>query len=239
MSDPAPRVAITAETSLADPGTCKFAVDAVVHTGRPRSFTADNAQRSPLATRLLALDHVQQVLVGDRTVSVTKTPAGAWDDLKRPIAAAIRAHLLSGQPAVDTTGGGPQGTPGGHNASTGGDSRRSDDEIRVVIEQLLERDVNPAIASHGGQISVVAVHNGDLSIAMSGGCQGCSSSSATLRNGFEAKARLVAPEIGDIIDTTDHAAGTSPFYALGLPTTRRSPLEAGEASRVATNHPPE
>jgi len=220
MSDATPRVAITAETSLADPGTCKFTVDAVVHTGRPRSFTADNADRSPLATRLLAIDNVQQVLIGDRTVSVTRTPAGAWDDMKRPIAAAIRAHLLSGQAAIDdTTTARSGGSP------SGGDGRCSDDEIRAVIEQLLERDVNPTIAGHGGRISVVAVHNGDLSIAMSGGCQGCSSSSATLRNGFEAKARLVAPEIGDIIDTTDHAAGTSPFYSLAAPTRRRSPLE--------------
>lgn len=220
MSDPAPRVAITAETSLADPATCKFTVDAVVHTGRPRNFSADDADRSPLAARLLAIDHVQQVLIGDRTVSVTRTPAGAWDDMKRPIAAAIRAHLLSGQPAIDN----PTAARSGGSQS-GGDGRRSDDEIRAVIEQLLERDVNPAIASHGGRISVVAVHNGDLSIAMSGGCQGCSSSSATLRNGFEAKARLVAPEIGDIIDTTDHAAGTSPFYSLAAPTRRPSPLE--------------
>lgn len=225
MSDATARVAITAQTSLADPGTCKFTIDAVVHTGRPRSFTAGDAHRSPLATRLLAMDHVQRVLIGDRTVSVTKTPAGTWDDMKRAVAAAIRAHLLSGQAAIDDPA-----TARSGGSQPGGDGRRSDDEIRAVIEQLLERDVNPAIASHGGQISVVAVRNGDLSIAMSGGCQGCSSSSATLRNGFEAKARLVAPEIGDIIDTTDHAAGTSPFYSLAAPTRRPSPLEPKEPS---------
>ena len=157
---------------------------------------------------------MQTVLIADRTVSITKTPTGEWEHLTRPIAAAIRAHLASGQPAVHDNAGMP-GRPG----------RRSDDEIRTAVEELLERDVNPAIASHGGRISVVAVHNGDLSIAMSGGCQGCSSSSATLRNGFEAKARLVAPDIGDIIDTTDHAAGTSPFYSLAAPTRRPSPLE--------------
>lgn len=214
MSDPAPRTAITAEPSIADPDTCKFTVDAVVHTGRPRSFTADDADRSPLAARLFVLDHVDTVLITDRTVSITKTPSGVWEHMVRPVAAAIRAHLASRQPAVYDNA-----------ALSGPPGRRSDDEIRTVIEELLERDVNPAIASHGGSISVVAVHNGDLSIAMSGGCQGCSSSSATLRNGFEAKARLVAPEIGDIIDTTDHSAGTSPFYSLAAPTRRLSPLE--------------
>ncbi len=199
---------------MADPGTCKFTVDAVVHTGRPRSFTVDDADRSPLAARLFVLDHVHTVLITDRTVSITKTPSGVWEQMVRPVAAAIRAHLASHQPAVHDNA-----------ALSGPPGRRSDDEIRTVIEELLERDVNPAIASHGGSISVVAVHNGNLSIAMSGGCQGCSSSSATLRNGFEAKARLVAPEIGDIIDTTDHSAGTSPFYSLAAPTRRLSPLE--------------
>lgn len=214
MSDPTSRIAITAEPSLADPDTCKFTVDAVVHTGRPTSFTADNADRSPLAARLFVLDHVHTVLITDRTVSITKTPSGVWEHMVRPVAAAIRAHLASHQPAIHDNA---------ELSATAG--RRSDDQIRAVIEELLERDVNPAIASHGGSISVVAVHNGDLSIAMSGGCQGCASSSATLRNGFEAKARLVAPEIGEIIDTTDHAAGTSPFYSLAAPTRRLSPLE--------------
>lgn len=214
MSDPTSRIAITAEPSLADPDTCKFTVDAVVHTGRPTSFTADNADRSPLAARLFVLDHVHTVLITDRTVSITKTPSGVWEHMVRPLAAAIRAHLASRQPAIHDNA---------ELSATAG--RRSDDQIRAVIEELLERDVNPAIASHGGSISVVAVHNGDLSIAMSGGCQGCASSSATLRNGFEAKARLVAPEIGEIVDTTDHAAGTSPFYSLAAPTRRLSPLE--------------
>jgi len=49
-------------------------------------------------------------------------------------------------------------------------------------------------------------------IAMSGGCQGCTASQVTLKYGFELMVRKVAPEIVDIIDTTDHASGTKPFY---------------------------
>ena len=48
---------------------------------------------------------------------------------------------------------------------------------------------------------------------MSGGCQGCASSTATLRDGFETMARRVAPELTQIVDTTNHAAGDAPFYA--------------------------
>ena len=56
------------------------------------------------------------------------------------------------------------------------------------------------------------VRAGKLFIAMSGGCQGCGSSEVTLRQGFEVMVRRVTPEIVDIVDTTDHAAGSKPYY---------------------------
>jgi Fe-S cluster biogenesis protein NfuA len=77
------------------------------------------------------------------------------------------------------------------------------------VQGLLD---NRSIASHGGQISIVDVRDGKLLIAMSGGCQGCSASQVTLKYGFELMVRRVAPEILDIIHTTDHASGTKPFY---------------------------
>jgi hypothetical protein len=49
-------------------------------------------------------------------------------------------------------------------------------------------------------------------IAMSGGCRGYSASQVTLKYGFELIVRRIAPEIVDIVDTTDHASGTKPFY---------------------------
>jgi len=91
-------------------------------------------------------------------------------------------------------------------------SGRSDAELHSVVQDLLDREVNKSIANHGGKISIVDIADRVLSIAMSGGCQGCASSQATLRQGFEVLLRRVAPEIVDIIDTTDHAAGTKPFY---------------------------
>ena len=92
------------------------------------------------------------------------------------------------------------------------ESGRSDAELHSVIQDLLDREVNKSIANHGGQISIVDIENGVLSIAMSGGCQGCASSQVTLRQGFEVMLRRVAPEIVEIVDTTDHLAGTKPFY---------------------------
>jgi Fe-S cluster biogenesis protein NfuA len=85
-------------------------------------------------------------------------------------------------------------------------------EVRAVLQELLDREVNRSIARHGGKISILDVRDGNLFIAMSGGCQGCAASQVTLRQGFEVMVRRVAPEIVDIVDTTDHAAGKKPFY---------------------------
>lgn len=76
----------------------------------------------------------------------------------------------------------------------------------------MDREVNRSIAAHGGQISIVDVRDGSLFVAMSGGCQGCAASQVTLRQGFEVMVRGVAPEIENIVDTTNHAGGNIPFY---------------------------
>ena len=89
---------------------------------------------------------------------------------------------------------------------------RSDAELGVIVQQLLDKEVNRSIANHGGKISIVDVRQGKLFISMSGGCQGCASSQVTLRQGFEVMVKRVAPEIVEIVDATDHAAGKKPFY---------------------------
>jgi Fe-S cluster biogenesis protein NfuA len=194
-------ITIRAETSLADPDACKFTVSRTVHPGGPFFFdTRDRAGGSPLPERLFALDGVAHVLVADNVLTVGKEPRVSWSELKPAIGAALRTHLLTGIPAILETTGAPSA------------SGRSDAEVRAVVQELLDREVNRSIANHGGQISIVDVRDQNLFIAMSGGCQGCASSQVTLRQGFEVMVRRVAPEIVDIVDTTDHAAGTKPFY---------------------------
>lgn len=197
-----PLITIRAETSLADPDTCKFTVSRTVHPGGPFFFdTKERASGSPLGERLFALTGVTNVLIAESVVTVGKEPSTSWSGLKAAIGTAIRTQLLTGVPAILET---PRraNLPGG----------RADEEVRAVIQELLDRQVNRSIAAHGGQISIVDVRDRTLVIAMSGGCQGCAASQVTLRQGFEVMVRNVAPEIVNIVDTTDHAAGTKPFY---------------------------
>ena len=83
-----------------------------------------------------------------------------------------------------------------------------EDRIRTV----LDRQINPAVASHGGRAELVDVTDGGVvSLRLSGGCQGCGMAAQTLRNGIEVALRDNIPEITDIIDVTDHAAGENPY----------------------------
>jgi Fe/S biogenesis protein NfuA len=80
---------------------------------------------------------------------------------------------------------------------------------------VLDEQVNPAIASHGGRADLVALDEEKkvAYITMSGGCQGCAMSRLTLTQGIETSLREAIPELNAVIDVTDHDSGVNPFYA--------------------------
>jgi Fe/S biogenesis protein NfuA len=90
---------------------------------------------------------------------------------------------------------------------------REDEEIREKVQNLIESAINPAIAGHGGFVDLLDVKEKVVYLAMGGGCQGCGMADVTLRHGIEALLRDEIPEITEIVDATDHAAGDNPFYA--------------------------
>lgn len=83
------------------------------------------------------------------------------------------------------------------------------------IQELIDERINPAVAAHGGQIELLNVEDDAIYIHMGGGCQGCGMANVTLKHGIEAMIQEVFPEIKQVIDTTDHAAGTNPYYSQG------------------------
>jgi len=88
-----------------------------------------------------------------------------------------------------------------------------DDALQDRVREVLERDVNPGIALHGGRADLVAVEGRTAYVRLSGGCQGCGMASATLTQGIEVTLTEALPEIADVIDVTDHASGSNPYYA--------------------------
>jgi len=84
-------------------------------------------------------------------------------------------------------------------------------EIADAVRAVLDSQVNPAIAAHGGLISLVDVEETDIYVEMSGGCQGCALSRMTLRQGVERMLREAVPELTAVHDVTDHSSGENPY----------------------------
>ncbi len=85
--------------------------------------------------------------------------------------------------------------------------------VAARVLAVIEHQVNPSIASHGGFATLVGVDGDTVYLTMGGGCQGCAMSKATLRQGIEVAIKDACPEITTVVDVTDHASGESPFYA--------------------------
>ena len=86
------------------------------------------------------------------------------------------------------------------------------DDVSKSVAEVIETQVNPLVASHGGHVDLVGVDDGKARIAFGGGCQGCGMAEVTLKQGSEVMIMDEVEGITGVVDITDHAAGTNPFY---------------------------
>lgn len=182
-----------------DDESCRFTLSHPVYPGRSASFTTpEDAHYSPLAMKLMDIEPVTAVRISNNVVTVSKEGIGDWAPIARQVGAAIRAHILSGDATV---------------SDEYAARMPSSEDIRAKIEALFEEEINPAVAQHGGYISLIDVKDNNVYVKLGGGCQGCGAANVTLKMGVERAIRRVVPEIGEVYDTTDHAGGTNPYYA--------------------------
>jgi Fe-S cluster biogenesis protein NfuA len=196
-------IKITAEILQHDKSSCRFIVEKpLLPKGFVRFRDPDRAKGSPLAESLFAIDGVIGVMIQENEVTVTSRMPVDWRKTGPLVGAAVRAHVASGKPAVseDTLKDAP-----------------AEDVLRVKVQKFLDEQVNPAVASHGGYITLMDVRGPNLYIQMGGGCQGCGMANVTLREGVETSLRQSFPEIGEILDITDHTSGDNPYYTAHYP----------------------
>ena len=84
-----------------------------------------------------------------------------------------------------------------------------------AIRRLLDEHINPQVASHGGHIALVDVAGDTVYLRLEGGCQGCGMADVTLKQGVANEIRDLVPSIAHVLDVTDHAGGTNPYYQQG------------------------
>ncbi len=86
--------------------------------------------------------------------------------------------------------------------------------MRRQIMKVIDNEINPMVASHGGRIDLVDYVDKNVYLEMSGGCQGCAASTQTLKQGVEQILRdNFGEDINQIYDVTDHTSGDNPYYS--------------------------
>ena len=80
------------------------------------------------------------------------------------------------------------------------------------VRHLLDTEINPAVAAHGGRVELAGVQDGVVYLSFGGGCHGCGLVDVTLKQGIESRIKELIPEVARVVDTTDHATGENPFY---------------------------
>jgi NFU1 iron-sulfur cluster scaffold homolog, mitochondrial len=135
------------------------------------------------------------------TLEVTGSPGAVF-----PLASRIEATVRAAVPAVTAVRLVTPEAPSEPSAGTAAG-------LAEAARQVLDAEVNPAIAAHRGHVTVTSAENGWIRIRLDGGCQGCSLAEVTIRQGIEPLLRDRLPAMTGLIDTTDHEAGADPFFS--------------------------
>ncbi len=190
-------IKILAEPTM-DPAVCRFHVDSDILPNRAVSCRdKELATGAPLFEAIFGVGGIREALVSGNTITVAKSSNETWQELGKRIGAAIRSVIEVGGPLVppDWQKQGP-----------------TEDYVRKEIQEVLAKRINPGVSTHGGQVELVDVRGTSVYLRFKGGCQGCGAANVTLKQGIEKAIRAKVPEVTEIIDVTDHAAGRNPFY---------------------------
>lgn len=82
----------------------------------------------------------------------------------------------------------------------------TDQEILEAVNKVMEEEVNPALASHGGGATITRIEEGVVFIELEGGCKGCPGARMTMKNGIESLLQERVPAVKGVVDDTDHNA---------------------------------
>jgi Fe/S biogenesis protein NfuA len=88
----------------------------------------------------------------------------------------------------------------------------TDQQVKERVQKILDEMINPAVAGHGGFVELLDVKENLVYLMLGGGCQGCGMVNVTLKHGIEATLKEEIPQIAGVIDQTDHAGGSNPYY---------------------------
>ena len=169
-----------------NPATRRFVFEHELHEGEPVSVRRGDGQSGSVARALFEDPRIEAVLIGRDFVTVTAEVSSWRPGLVAGIVEQLEAWRASGRawvPLEDVEAPPAVGDP----------------ELVYKIETLLDWEVRPSLAQHGGDVGVVSIVDGTLTLSMRGACDACPSSSATLHDTIEARVRSSLPEIRQVV----------------------------------------
>ncbi len=198
---------------IGNPDVRKFQFDQLISNTEVEYPSSVSAQHSPLANKIFGFPWTSSVKVSKDHVVVTKQDWVDWDVLAEPLAGLIKEHfeMQRAEGVQEFEENPPPPTQNAKLSHSELSEKLAQDPRAVTVQKVLDTDINPMVASHGGKITLVDVGEDSVYVRLEGGCQGCSSSQATLKQGVELAIKRALPEVKNVIDVTDHAAGDNPF----------------------------
>jgi len=182
--------------------TCEFVVDRPVLEGWSVIFRdAEEGLDSPLIDAVFSVEGIDHVKVADSVLTVVKKTDTPWPTLAKDLVPRLKAAFEQDRPVLSMAV-----MQALRDLPTGG-------SMEELIKDLFKHSINPALASHGGFVRLDRVVDRDVYLEMGGGCQGCSASQVTLKEGIEKAIRGACPQVREIVDITDHEAGATPYYS--------------------------
>ncbi len=192
------KITISSEVDKRNPAICRFTVNRTLHIGTARFDNKAQGEHSLLVQKLFEIEDITRVQLIGHLLVLTKTAEQDWEGLIKQVEAILEAFLVSGSALSE---------------------EQVEDRMMLMgrgvkerVEYLIDHRINPSVALHAGFVELIDVKESNVYIRLGGGCQGCGAADFTLRQGIEAIIRKEVPEIRQILDITDHAAGLNPYY---------------------------
>jgi len=192
------KITISSQVDKRNPATCRFTVNRTLHIGTASFDNRAQTEHSLLGQKLFEIEGITRVQMIGHLLVVSKAAEQDWQELINRVEAILEAFLVSGFALSQ---------------------EQVEDRMMLMgrgtkekIQYLLAHKINPGVAAHAGFVELIDVKDNNVCIRLGGGCQGCGAADFTLRQGIEAIIRKEVPEILQVLDVTDHAAGTNPYY---------------------------
>ena len=177
---------VTYETTP-NPDSLKFVLSEKICDETVEFKDRQSAGRSPLALKILGFPWAKSVFLGNDFVTVTKEDWLDWEMICDPLSEMIEEHLKQGEKVL---------LPKKESLK---DASAETEDIKK-IKEILEKDIQPAVAMDGGYIEFVSYEKGIVYLSLQGACAGCPSSTITLKQGISARLQQFVPSIKEVVE---------------------------------------